>query len=102
MAQDSLRKKELYDLVGNDIMMTRVIDEMLLLEERMDQVKNLPFIRIHPEDPTKQKATPAAKIYRELLQQYTNIIRIMMKATGTDEHDEESPLRKWFKNNMEE
>lgn len=96
------RKEELYKLVNNDIVLTRTIDEMVLLEERMSELRELPFIRIHPNDPSKQKSTPAAKLYKELLQQYTNIVRIMMRATGTDDRDEESPLRKWFRENMEE
>lgn len=95
------RKEELNDLIGENPVLKKVVEEMAVLEERLDAVKDLPFIRIHPKDPTKQKATPASKLYKELLQQYTNVVRIMMKATGADEHDEESPLRKWFKENME-
>lgn len=96
------RKKELLKLVNNDIVLTKAIEEMVILEERLDYLKSLPFIKVHPNDSTKQKATPASKLYRELLQQYTTLVRIMMRATGTDEHDEESPLRKWFRENMEE
>ena len=96
------RKTELLKLVNNDIVLTKAIEEMVILEERLEYLKSLPFIKIHPDDPTKQKATPASKLYRELLQQYTTLVRIMMRATGTDEHDEESPLRKWFRENMEE
>lgn len=96
------RKKELLKLVNNDIVLTKAIEEMVILEERLDYLKSLPFIKVHPNDFTKQKATPASKLYRELLQQYTTLVRIMMRATGTDEHDEESPLRKWFRENMEE
>lgn len=96
------RKEELNDLIGDNPVLKRVVEEMVILEERLDAVKDLPFIRIHPKDPTKQRATPASKLYKELLQQYTNVVRIMMKATGSDEHDEESPLRKWFRENSEQ
>ena len=96
------RKEELSKLVNNDPVLIRMIEEMVLLEERMAEIKKLPFIKVHPDDPTKQKSTPAAKLYKELLQQYTNMVRILMRATGADEHDEESPLRKWFRENMEE
>lgn len=94
------RKEELYKLVGNDLVLTRVVDELLIIEGRLDELKELPFIKIHPNDPTKQKATPAARIYKEHLQQYVNLVRILMKATGTEDHDEESPLRKWFRENV--
>lgn len=76
--------------------MAPLIDEMLFLEKNLTEVKKLPFIKVHPNDPSRQKATPAAKQYKELLQQYTNIIRLLMRATGTDESDEESPLRRWM------
>lgn len=96
------RKEELYQLVGGNIVLTKVIDEMLIVEARLDELKNLPFIKVHPTDPTKQKATPAARLYKESLQQYVNLVRILMKATGTEEHDEESPLRKWLRENVGE
>lgn len=96
------RKEELYQLVGGNIVLTRVVDEMLIVEAQLDRLKKLPFIKVHPTDPTKQKATPAARLYKEALQQYVNLVRILMKATGTEEHDEESPLRKWYRENVRE
>ena len=90
------RKKELLNLIDQDPLLTPLIDDMLELEMELDYLRKLPKIKVHPSDPSKQKATPAAKLYKESLQQYTNIIRILMRATGTDLDDEESPLRKWF------
>lgn len=90
------RKEDLLKLIDNDSTLLPLIDEMLFLEKNLIEVKKLPFIKVHSKDPSKQKATPAAKQYKELLQQYTNIIRLLMKATGTDETDEESPLRRWM------
>jgi hypothetical protein len=54
------------------------------------------MIKVHPDDPNKQKSTPAAKQYKELLQQYINIIKVFMRSTGATEEDDESPLRKWM------
>ena len=54
------------------------------------------MIKVHPDDPNKQKSTPAAKQYKELLQQYINIIKVFMKETGTAETEEESPLKQWM------
>ena len=101
MASSSVRKEELLKLVDHDPILIQAVEEMVLIEEEMSELKKLPFLKVHPDNPCKQKATPAAKLYRELLQQYTNLIRIMMKATGVDERDDDSPLRKWFKGNME-
>lgn len=95
------RERELLDLVDHDRLLVPLISDAVNLEEELDYLRKLPKIKVHPEDPTKQKATPAAKLYKECLQQYTNIIRILMRATGTDMDDEESPLRKWFNDHMD-
>ena len=76
-----------------------LIDEMLYLESHLEKLKKLPFIQVHPTDPTKQRTTPAAKQYKELLQQYTNIIKILSRGKN-DESAEESPLRKWVRKHV--
>lgn len=90
------REKELLSLIDHDKLLIPLVSDMVNLEEQLTYLRTLPMIKVHPKDPTKQKATPAAKLYKESLQQYTNILRILMRATGTDVDDEESPLRKWF------
>lgn len=90
------RKDELLKVIENDVTLIPLIDEVIYLEEQLDYLRGLPKIKVHPTDLTKQRATPAAKQYKELLQQYTNIIKILLKATGADVDDEESPLRKWM------
>lgn len=90
------RKEELLKILNNDITYVPLVTEMVYLEEQLDELRDLPKIKVHPDDSSKQKATPAAKLYKEYLQQYTNIVRILMKATGADEAEEESPLRKWM------
>ena len=95
------REKELLSLIDHDKLLIPLISDMVNLEEQLTYLRTLPMIKVHPKDPTKQKATPAAKLYKESLQQYTNILRILMRATGTDMDDEESPLRKWFNEHMD-
>lgn len=97
----STREKELLSLINHDKLLIPMISDMIALEEELTYLRQLPKIKVHPKDPTKQKATPAAKLYKEALQQYTNIVRILMRATGTDMEDEESPLRRWFNEHME-
>lgn len=94
------RKEELLKVIEHDPALVPLIDEVIFLEGQLEELKKLPFIKIHPKDPTKQKATPAQKQYKELLQQYVNIIRVLIRATGIDENDEESPLRKWVKQHV--
>ena len=97
----STREKELLSLINHDKLLIPMISDMIALEDELTYLRQLPKIKVHPKDLTKQKATPAAKLYKEALQQYTNIVRILMRATGTDMEDEESPLRRWFNEHME-
>lgn len=97
------RKKELLKIINKegDVQFENLVDEFIFIENQMIELKKLPFIKIHPKDPTRQKTTPAGKLYKELLQQYTNILKILLRITEGDEADEESPLRKWVKSRKE-
>ena len=94
------RKDELLKLIEDNTILTPLVTEMVELEEQLDYLRGLPKIKVHPNDPTKQKATPAAKMYKETLQQYTNVVRILLRATGTNVDDEESPLRRWMNEHL--
>lgn len=72
-----------------------MIDDIVFLEDTLYALRKLPFIKIHPTDPTLQKPTPASKQYKELLQQYNNCIKILCGILGKDEGEGTSPLREW-------
>lgn len=78
----------------------KLVGQFVHLEQRMNELLKLPQIKVHPEDPSLQKATPAHKQYKELLQQYTNISKILGRLTGDDDQGEESPLRAWAKSRL--
>ena len=70
-----------------------LILNMEFLENHLNELKKLPFIKVHPTDPTKQKATVAAKQYHDYLQSYNNmnvmLIRLMnYSALSGEEKDE--------------
>ena len=44
------------------------IDEYLFFIDRIEELRKLPFIRVHPKDPARQELTPAAKLIREYSQ----------------------------------
>ena len=77
----------------------RLVDEVVFIEKQLEELKKLPFIKINPKDPTQQKATPAAKQYKELLQQYNNTMKFLLKISGdlNNDGEEESPLRQWLR-----
>lgn len=97
------RREELLKLVNdsNSNTMTPLIDKMIFLEKRLEELEKLPMIKIHPDSPEIQKITPAAKLYKDFLQQYTNIVKVISHATSNDSDEEESPLRKWVKSRKE-
>ena len=44
------------------------IDEYLFFEERIEELRKLPFIRVSKSNPEKQQLTPAAKLIKEYSQ----------------------------------
>ena len=90
------RHEELTKIVGDNVVLTPLVDEVIFLEEKLKYYKTLPFIRVNPNNPEQQKSTPAHKAYKELLQQYTNCIKVLDKAVnGNHDADEDTPLREF-------
>ena len=90
-------KKLISEKNDNTTLFDSLVDDVIFLENQLIELRTLPFISVNPKNPQMQKTTPAAKQYKELLQQYTNCLKILAKASGQDIDDEESPLRKWAK-----
>lgn len=91
------RRDELIRILNdaNNSVVSPLIDEILYLENQLSFLRGLPKIRINPADNSQQKVTPAAKLYKEYLQQYLNAIKLLSGVTNTDMDTDESPLRKW-------
>lgn len=97
------RKAELIKLVNNSnsAVLMPLIDKMLYLENQLECLEQLPMIKIHPDRPEIQKATPASKLYKEFLQQYTNLVKVVARITDDENSKETSPLREWVKSRSE-
>ena len=101
------RREELVAIIPEDSLelVTSVIDDVIFLEERLDELKKLQFIEVNSKNPMKQRNTPASKLYKEFLQQYINCIKMIEyviykeKRLEGDEA-EVSPLREWFMRNV--
>ena len=95
------RKKELMkvfaEIDGIKDIVTPMIDDVVFLEERLTELRALPFIRVNPQNNADQKATPAAKQYKEFLQQYNNCIKILCGVLNKNSVEDESPLREFLK-----
>lgn len=100
------RREEILKIIPEDAkeLVASVVDDVIFLEERLTELKKLPFIDVNPKNTMKQRSTPAAKQYKEFLQQYINCIKMIESIIYRDkrlegDEDEESPLRKWFREN---
>lgn len=102
------RSEELKKIISkagtdNDLKAAQLIDEIVFIEERLKELKKLPFIAVNPKNPAQQKATPASRQYKEMLQQYNNSLRLLFRLSGDlgADQDEESPLRRWIRERSE-
>lgn len=86
---------------GNVEILGPVVREFVYMEGELTKLRSLPFIRTNPKNSCQQKATPAARLYKEILQQYTNVLKILQRAAGDGPDEEESPLRAWARARME-
>ncbi len=93
------RKEQLLELVGDNIILVKMVDDMVYLEGELDALRPLPKIKVDGEDNRRQKLTPAAKLYKDYLQQYVNVVKALIRATGAEGASDDSPLREWLKKN---
>ena len=95
------RKEELMKCLGakaDEKLVGPMIDEVIFIENQLNELKKLPFIQVHPKDPQKQKATPAARLNTQLSAQYNSAMRTLVSLSGGDAAAEDSPLREWARN----
>mgnify|MGYP003301154957 CR=1 FL=1 len=87
------------ELDGNVLTIVEpMIGELVFIEEQLAELRTKPFIKYHPNDPNLQKQTPAGKLYKDLLAQQKDIVRILcsqLNKSGCE--DGESPLRAYLK-----
>ncbi|MBR1454011.1 MAG: hypothetical protein IJ593_05150 [Lachnospiraceae bacterium] len=95
------RLKELTDFVGKDkvIFLKNLIDDIIFMEEKLIDLKQLPFIKVNPKNKEQQKKTESSKLYLSLMAQYTQDIKALSYLAGKSGNEEEmSPLRLYIQN----
>ena len=93
---DELRR--IFNGIDEDIrvLVGPTVENVLHIEDELANIAKLPMIQVHPTDPWRQRATPAAKLYKELVQQHTNCIKLLASVLNKCAPEEESPLRQWL------
>lgn len=101
------RHEEIVAIIPEEALplVNNTIDDIVFLEGQLEELRKLPFISVNPQNPAQQRSTPAAKQYKEFLQQYINCIKLIEYVIYKDkrlegEEAEESPLRKWFSSHV--
>ena len=97
--KEKTRKSEFLRIFQNvdeneRLLVDRLIDEAIYLEERMEELRKMPFIQINPNNPAQQRTTPAAKQYKECSQSYMNAVRILLNVLRKVDSDAENELLK--------
>lgn len=80
--------------LATDVKTTQLIEEMILLEEKLDDLKQLEFYRVNPKDKSQVKISPAFYAYHKCLSAYKEIVKLLIVETGSGET---SPLREYLK-----
>ena len=75
-------------------LVSRLIEEVVELEDRMTELKQLPFVAVNPKNPAMQRRTPAAAVYKDCLGQYMNAIRILVNVCRKTEPSAADELMK--------
>lgn len=76
-----------------------LLQEKEFLEGQLARLRGLPFLKVDPNNPLRQKTTPAGKQYKELLQQYINVVKALEKLSVDESNT--SPLREWLNSHVE-
>ena len=86
------REKELLEIIervdaDKKAVLTPLIADIVYMEGSLQELRKLPFIRIHPKDMARQQVTPAAKQYKETMQAYLNAVKVVLTALYRNEGD---------------
>lgn len=96
------RKDELLKLFDNageaeKKIVINLIDEVVFLENNLKELRQQPFIKYHPTNKNLSKQTAAGKMYKEILQQYNHIIKLLLSVLKNESVGEDSPLQAFLK-----
>lgn len=83
-------------------MAANLVDELLFLEKQLEEIKQHPFYQVSTKNRFQQRALPVGKLYRELLQQYTNGLKLLRTISGKSDGIEDNLLFDWLKEMREQ
>ena len=82
---------------NNYVLVENTIGEMVFIEEKLKYLKTLPFIKVHKEKPELQKATPAARQYKELMTNYLYMTKTLVALINKINFEEDDAFSQFLK-----
>ena len=77
-----------------------LLPQVVFLEQRLEELRELPHLRIHPTNPARQEVTAAGKQYKELMQSYLNAIKVLQSTLSRYSVEEQDAFDKWLEENQ--
>ena len=94
--------KSIFEKVDADkaAVVAPLLPQVVFLEQRLESLRELPHIRIHPKNPARQEITSAGKQYKELMQSYLNAIKVLQSTLSRYSVEEQDAFDKWLEENQ--
>lgn len=77
-----------------------LLPQVVFMEERLDELRAVPHIRIHPNNPARQEITAAGKQYKEMMQSYLNAIKTLQMTLSRYSVEEKDAFDEWLEQNQ--
>ena len=77
-----------------------LLPQVVFLEERLRELQKVPHIRIHPKNPARQEITAAGKQYKEMMQSYLNVVKVLQMTLGRYAVEEKDAFDEWLEQNQ--
>lgn len=89
----NVREKTIYEYIDENPIYKPLVQEMVALEKELVKLRKEPTVLQHPIYSEKVKPNPLAKMRKEFLQQYINIVKALEHIAKKETNTEVSPLR---------
>lgn len=92
----------IFEKVDEDkaLVIAPLLPQVVFLEQRLDELKQLPHIRVHPKNPARQEITAAGKQYKELMQSYLNAVKVLQSTLSRYSVEEQDAFDQWLQENQ--
>lgn len=94
--------KAIFEKVDADkaAVISPLLRQVVFMEQRLDELRNVPHIRIHPKNPARQEITAAGKQYKELMQSYLNAVKVLQMTLSRYSVEEKDAFDEWLEQNQ--